>query len=404
MRAVSRRARQPDVTWPGFVDALATLLMVIIFLLMIFVLAQFVLNQAISGRDERLVRLEGRIEEMADLLALERKSNTELRANLGTVSRELSASIGERDELQARVIVLDGEAGALRGALADKTEESEAMALEIADLAGLRERLRTEIAELTDNLEAAEALRRKRDAVIEETGKKLAETGMELRQRETALAAEREISAESRAELVLVNRQLTALREQLAQLNQALEASEVLNDDQKAEIRALGSRLNSALATKVQELARYRSEFFGRLREILGTRTDIEISGDRFVLQSEVLFEQGSGALGEAGKAQMNILAATLLEVTKSIPEDIDWMLRVDGHTDRVPISTPRYPSNWELSAARAISVVKHLTEAGLSADRLAAAGFGPNRPLDPADNEYAYRRNRRIEIKFDQR
>lgn len=411
MRANSRSGRRPENTWPGFVDALAALLMVIIFLLMIFVLSQFVLNQAISGRDERLSRLEVRIEELADLLALEHKSSADLRANLDRASRELTASIGERDDLQSRVIVLgdgliqsEAHAQTLQGALNEQSEEIRVLALEAAELAELRERLRAEVAQLTDDLEAAESLRRQREAVIEETGKKLSTAENELRARGTALEAEREISAESRAELALVNRQLSALRDQLARLNAALDASEVLNDSQKAEIRALGSRLNSALATKVQKLARYRSEFFGRLREILSGQPGIQIIGDRFVFQSEVLFEQGSGSLGEAGKAQFDLLAGTLAGVTDIIPKDIDWVLRVDGHTDRVPIANFRYPSNWELSAARAISVVKHLAESGFPADRLAATGFGPNQPIDPADNETAYRKNRRIEIRLDQR
>lgn len=411
MRALSRSARRPDSTWPGFVDALATLLMVIIFLLMIFVLSQFVLNQAISGRDERLIRLELRIEELADLLALEQKSSADLRANLDRVSKELSASISDRDDLQGRVIVLDGElsksearAAALEGALDEKTREIRVMAEDAVRLAELRAQLRAEIEQLTADLETAESLRRQREAEADAAGKKLSETEAELRARGTALEAEREISAETRARLALVNRQLSALREQLAQLNAALEASDALNEDQKAEIKALGSRLNSALATKVQEMAKYRSEFFGRLREVLRGRPGVHIAGDRFVFQSEVLFEQGSGSLGEAGKTQMRQLAGTLAGVTGVIPQDIDWVLRVDGHTDRVPIATARFPSNWELSAARAISVVKHLAEAGFPADRLAATGFGPNQPIDPADNEAAYRRNRRIEIRLDQR
>lgn len=450
MRALSRRGRHQENTWPGFVDALATLLMVIIFLLMIFVLAQFVLNAAISGRDARLVQLESRMNELADLLALERDANADLRSNVESLSSELRASIGERDDLQARVIVLGGQLDraqdaaldlerGLENALAElasttdaldkKSQEVTLLVGEVADLQSLRERLRTEIAELADDLNAAEALRRQRAAELDDTRDTLMETrgqlaaaGSEIDQvrlllsekeaelaatREQAVAelsAEKEISAESRAELALVNRQLSALRQQLAELNAALEASEQLNVEQNATIESLGARLNAALATKVQELARYRSEFFGRLREILGNRSDIRIVGDRFVFQSEVLFEQGAADIGAGGRDQLNALAETLITLSQSIPDDIDWVLRVDGHTDVVPIRTQRFPSNWELSAARAISVVKHLTAAGLPPDRLAATAFGAEQPLDRGDTEEAYRRNRRIEFKFDRK
>jgi chemotaxis protein MotB len=166
----------------------------------------------------------------------------------------------------------------------------------------------------------------------------------------------------------------------------------------------MGQRLNAALASKVQDLARYRSEFFGRLRKVLGDRRDIQIVGDRFVFQSEVLFASGSDSLAEGGKVQLAHLATTLKEIAEGIPDDINWVLRVDGHTDRVPISTARFPSNWELSTARAISVVKYLISQGIPPHRFAATGFGEFQPLDERDDEIAYRRNRRIEMKLDQR
>jgi len=187
-------------------------------------------------------------------------------------------------------------------------------------------------------------------------------------------------------------------------LNEALEASEARDKKAQVKIANLGQRLNAALASKVQELARYRSEFFGRLRKVLGNHRDIQIVGDRFVFQSEVLFASGSDILAPVGKLQMAKLGETLKEITATIPSDINWILRVDGHTDRVPIRTKRYPSNWELSAARAISVVKFLTTLGIPANRFAAAGFGEFQPLDVRNDEFAYRRNRRIELKLDQR
>jgi chemotaxis protein MotB len=194
------------------------------------------------------------------------------------------------------------------------------------------------------------------------------------------------------------------LREQLARLNDILDAADAQNKQQQVQIADLGRRLNIALASKVQELARYRSEFFGRLRQVLGEHPDIQIVGDRFVFQSEVLFETGSAELGEEGRVQMARLARTLLDISKEIPAELDWVLRVDGHTDNRPISTAQFPSNWELSTARAISVVKFLIEQGLPPSRVAATGFGEFQPIDPDDDEIAYRRNRRIELKLTQR
>ena len=215
---------------------------------------------------------------------------------------------------------------------------------------------------------------------------------------------EQKISAAAKAQVTLLNRQIAAIRRQIAALNAALEASESKDKTQQVEIANLGQRLNAALASKVQELARYRSEFFGRLREALGNRRDIQIVGDRFVFQSEVLFASGSDHLAANGTAQLAKLAKTLKEIAAGIPKDINWVLRVDGHTDRVPISTPKFPSNWELSTARAISVVKYLISQGIPPSRFAASGFGEFQPLDSRDDEIAYRRNRRIELKLDQR
>jgi len=219
-----------------------------------------------------------------------------------------------------------------------------------------------------------------------------------------SLSEERKVSLAVKAQVALLNRQLAEIRRQVATLNKALDASEVRDKESQVKIANLGQRLNAALASKVQELARYRSEFFGRLRKVLGNRRDIQIVGDRFVFQSEVLFASGSDILAPAGRLQMAKLGKTLTAITATIPPDINWILRVDGHTDRVPIKTKRFPSNWELSAARAISVVKFLMAQGISANRFAAAGFGEFQPLDARNDEFAYRRNRRIELKLDQR
>jgi len=397
MALSARRSERIPNIWPGFVDSLATLLMVIIFLLMVFVLAQFFLTKALSGRDEALQRLQSQVSELADLLALERAQTADLRLNVSQLSEELQASVAQRDDLQGTLKALSLRAeGAEEEARRLNRELEDAFKTILADKATVEMQLQ-QLATLARQVESLRALK----AELEQ---EIAGMAGKLEERESALLAERELSESARAEVALLNQQMRALRQQLAGLAAALDASEKLAAEQKVQIASLGQRLNAALATKVQELSRYRSEFFGRLREILGDQPGIRIVGDRFVFQSEVLFDTASADLEEGGKAQLGQLAQTLTELSGRIPADIDWVLRVDGHTDRRPINTPKFPSNWELSTARAISVVKFLIEQGLHPDRLAATGFGEFQPLDPKDDEIAYRRNRRIEFKLTER
>ncbi len=411
MAALARRARRSTNIWPGFVDALATLLLVLMFLVMVFVLAQFFLNEALSGRDAALQKLEGQVSELAELLGLERAQGAELRLNVAQLSEELQASIVLRDDLNATIGAdktrLASQSSEL-AALSTRAESAEEKAARLkkeledafstveADKAKIQVQVR-ELAALTQSVAALRALK-------EELETKIAEMSGKLGESEAAVIAERDISESARARLALLNRQMAALREQLAQLSAVLDASEALSKKQKVHLANLGKRLNAALATKVQELSRYRSEFFGRLREVLGRQPGVRIVGDRFVFQSEVLFASGSAELGEEGKGQLGRLADTLREISTKIPKDIDWILRIDGHTDRVPIHTAQFPSNWELSSARAISVVKFLKSREIPAKRLVAAGFGEFQPLDDRDDEIGYRRNRRIELKLTQR
>ncbi len=409
--AIPRRSTSAFNIWPGFVDALATLLMVIIFLLMIFVVAQFYLSDALVGRDEALERLNRQVAEMADLLDLERRANADLRTNVAQLSEELQSTLAERDDLSNRLNALRDRSNSLSAQLAEAKKRLETtsadrtrLSAELEDayrvIEADKERIELQmrkLAELQEDIVAMQALRDKLARDLETARGEAAE-------KERLLSEERKISAAAKAQLALLNRQMAALRTQLAKLNAALEASEARDKEQQAKIADLGRRLNVALASKVQELARYRSEFFGRLREVLGNRPDITIVGDRFVFQSEVLFASGSAELGTEGKAQLRQLAATLKDIMARIPRGINWILRVDGHTDRIPIRTARFPSNWELSTARAISVVKFLIEQGIPPEHLAAAGFGEHQPLDDRDDEIAYRRNRRIELKLDQR
>lgn len=325
MASLSRRNRRETNIWPGFVDALATLLLVLIFVLLIFVLSQFFLSNALSGRDEALVRLQSQVSELADLLALERKANKDLRLDISQLSAQLQSSVTQREDLTAKVAALTRENSATKEELASK---------------------RSDVDRLTSDINALEALREELEAKIAKLAGKLDDT-------EGSLLKEKELSESARAQVALLNKQLNSLRQQMAALNAALEASEELARQQKVQIANLGSRLNAALAGKVQELARYRSEFFGKLREILGGTEGVKIVGDRFVFQSEVLFETGSADLGKEGQQQLTVLAQTLQEISRKIPKDVNWILRVDGHTDKVPIKNLKFPSNWELSSAR---------------------------------------------------
>src|SRR5215217_1413904 len=339
--ARSRRDRGIDY-WPGFVDALSTLLLGIIFLLSVFVLVQFFLSQEVTGKDTALSRLNAQIAQLTDLLSLEKTGKLSLEEQLAQLRAGLSSAEGERDRFRGLYEGLGSGAASAQG----------------------------KVNELN-----------------------------------TALDSEKRITARALAQVEVLNQQISALRRQLAALEEAVEASEKRDKESQGRIADLGQRLNIALAQRVQELSRYRSDFFGRLRAILGNRPDIRIVGDRFVFQSEVFFDTGKSTLDKPeGRAELDALASALLELEKKIPGEIAWVLRVDGHTDVRPINSPQFKSNWELSAGRAISVVQYLVAKGVSPQRLVAAGFGEFQPLDNERTEDAFRRNRRIELKLTER
>ena len=426
------RIRRNDNIWPGFVDALTTLLLVIIFVLAVFMITHFFLSQALSGRDQALERLNRQLAEIAELLALERRTNEDLRLDVAQLSASLQETTRERDRLaldleeaESRLASAAETTAADRETIEAQLGEIERLKRDIAALTSVRDDLERRVGELAKALEDSESLaaqlrdeskaletrladERERTLLaqreLEDRELRLAELQRLYNESGDSLSREKELSSEARAQVALLNQQLDAVRRQLARLNAALEAAEAKDREQKAVIADLGKRLNVALARKVEELSRYRSEFFGRLREVLGDRPDIRVVGDRFVFQSEVLFGSGSAEIGDNGQRQLARLAATLLEIAESIPPEISWVLRVDGHTDVLPISTSRFPSNWELSTARAVSVVKFLVERGVPPGRLAAAGFGEFQPLDPRADEIGHRRNRRIELKLTER
>jgi chemotaxis protein MotB len=368
--------------------------MVVIFVLMVFVIAQFFLSEALTGRDEALERLNRQVAELGELLALERSANADLRLNVAELSAELQGSTEQRDELSRRLAIVTQERDQLASSLAASQATGVGVDEKLEEAYKVIEADKARIQALLGDIAILESLRDELSQKLLASEDKAA----------SELSAEQKLSREAQLRVELLNRQLLALRQQIARLSAALEVSEAKAEEQDVQIIDLGKRLNAALASKVEELARYRSEFFGRLREVLGNREDIQIVGDRFVFQSEVLFESASAELEEPGKVQLARFAETLLEIAAKIPPEIDWILRVDGHTDRRPISTFQFKSNWQLSTARAISVVNFLESQGVPSRRLVAAGFGEYQPLDQGSSEEAYRRNRRIELKLDQR
>lgn len=339
--ALGRRGRDRHIDyWPGFVDALSTLLLVFIFLLSVFMLTQFFLTQEMSGKDDVMQRLQAQIRQLTELLSLERSTAQTTESELASVRASLEASDTERDRLRGQI--------SLAPAAAPDETRTRALSREV-DL-------------------------------------------------------QKDVAARAAAQIELLNQQIAALRRQMAALEEALNVSEKRDAESQAKISDLGRRLNVALAQRVQELTRFRSEFFGRLREILGNRPDVRVVGDRFVFQSEVFFDPGSATPRPEARAELDKLAGAITELERSIPPDLPWALRIDGHTDNRPIANAQFPSNWELSSARAIAVVQYLISKGVSPQHLIAAGFGEYQPIDAGTTDEARARNRRIELKLTER
>ncbi len=399
MAALARRARRSVDIWPGWVDALSTLLIIIIFVLLVFVLGQFFLGQALSGRDQALAALNRQVSQLGEMLSLERQARADLELTIGRLSSDLQAANEDLDVLE-QLRIQNQE---LATQLGEKTTESDRQSAEIARL---RDSLNNAAAQAADQKQQISE-QMQRLALLQQNIKALealkADLEEQVAQSDEQIDEEQRLSAEARAHAALMSQQLETLQQELARLAEALDASDALTEEQRTQISDLGRRMNRALAGKVQELQRYRSEFFGRLRDVLGSRPGVTVSGDRFVFQSEVLFDSGAANIGLDGQRQLADIARALIDISRDIPSEINWILRVDGHTDTVPISTARFSSNWELSTARAVSVVNFLIEQGVPARRLAAAGFGEYQPLDPANTPAARARNRRIELKLDQ-
>jgi chemotaxis protein MotB len=377
-------SRRPEnYTWPGFVDALATLLMVIIFVLLVFVLIQVNLAYRVSGQDATMNDMRAQIASLGDMLNIERKQNTDLAADLERITSQLSAATYERDNLAAQ--------------LADATAQMSISTAELNRLSLLQSESNAALAE-------AEAALASRTLALEESENSLTEATARTIEDGTRIVELEGKNAAARDQVAQLTNAMTALRFRLEELTALLADKEAQAARDKIAIASLGQSLNNALATHVQELTRFRSEFFGRLREILSGRDDVLIVGDRFVFQSEVLFAQGQADIAPEGQEQLTKLAVVLNKIANDIPDDINWVLQVEGHTDDIPVRAGRFTDNWDLSTERALSVVRFLAEQGLASNRLAAAGYGEFQPLDTDDNDAARRRNRRIEMKLTQR
>jgi chemotaxis protein MotB len=339
--ARTRRGDSGMNYWPGFVDALSTLILGIIFLLTVFVVIQFYLQQEVAGKDTALGRLTAQIAQLTELLSMEKSGKVEIEDQLAQLRASLAGAESERDRLKGAA-----ESAGAGAALAQG---------KASELAG-------------------------------------------------QIEGEKKISARALAQVEVLNQQIAALRRQLAAIEQSLDITEKKDKESQARIADLGARLNLALAQRVQELSRYRSDFFGKLREILGNRPDVRVVGDRFVLQSELFFDTGKADLLPDARNELDKVGSALAELEKKIPADIAWVLRVDGHTDVRPITGGQFKSNWDLSAARSIAVVQYLIGKGVSPQHLVAAGFGEFQPIDTAKSDDAYKRNRRIEFKLTER
>jgi chemotaxis protein MotB len=502
MASIASRRRggaHADYTWPGYVDALASLLMAFVFLLSFYAVGQMALSSAVSDRDSAIDKLNAQLAALGDVLNIERAKSADLdrrlsvlgtqlrdtatardqlagrlrdaEARIADIVRErddlagrlaaagrerdrlqgqLAGAIRERDQLQSSVdgFVRERDAAAAAaskskgeaedlarrldtaGAAAAKSRlEVEEMQRRIAAMTTDRERLAAELARLLEERERLagrmkDVEDRAKAQVLDE--KKMADAlkaeierqRLELTRLSAAMAAaneekgklwddltvEQKLTAEQKAAVVRLTAEIAAIKKEMARLGDLLDIKDRKLQDQNAQIVDLGTRLNRALASKVEELSRYRSEFFGRLREALAGRSDVTIVGDRFVFQSEVLFERAQAALSEEGEQQLADFARRLREITERIPSDIDWVLQVEGHTDAVPINTPQFRSNWELSTARAIAVVRVLEANGIPPNRLVAAGHAEHKPLVAGTDAASRAKNRRIELKLTSR
>ena len=418
--------------WPGYVDALSTLLMVIIFVLLVFVLAQAFLTVTLSGRSHELDKANQQLAALTDALSLERGKSADLQLSVSQLGAALSARNAEKDQLseqlaganqaiqaaaaansqlQSQLTDTSAQATTTKAQLAAAQDQFAEMKKQIAELdrnvATDKDTLQAKLSELATLANQSRALAALRDDLEKQAQDAAVRATTEQQRREAVqaqLTDEKKLGDSARAQIALLNQQIDQLKAQLSSIAASLDLTQQQSKEKDAQIANLGQKLNLALAAKVEELQQYRSEFFGKLRSVLANRPGITVVGDRFVFQSEVLFPVGSADLTQAGSAEMTSLAVTIKDIAAEIPPDLHWILRVDGHTDPQPVKSGQFASNWELSAERAITVVKLLIADGVPADHLAATAFGEYQPFGSGDTPDAYAKDRRIELRLTDR
>ena len=470
----SQRSEDNSIIWPGFVDVLASTLMVIIFVVLLFTVAQVYLGDLVVGKNKQILSLEKTIEiqdetiveqdlslsdkeiallerqevikqldteldildeeikakqfeisEKENLLTakdeeitlqdelLKEKDNTiltlddlinkqalditELNEIIARITEELSLSLEEKEELRGRLSSLNEEQENLKNKLQELGGENEVLVSQLSDSQG-------RIQSLLESLSSSQG----ENEILETQISSVENQNQSLRDQISSLEQDSVIQTTSLndalAQISRLSEDIKILSNEIQLLNNLLESKEAEIASNKIELGELGDRLNRVLTSELYKLQKYRSEFFGQLSETLGQREDIQIKGDRFIFQSEILFESGSTEIQSGGRVALSLIAKTLIDLSNQIPTDLNWILQVDGHTDKVPISTARFPSNWELSHARALEVVKFFIQQGIPADKLSANGYGEHQPISLGSSPEDLKLNRRIELKITQR
>lgn len=470
----SQSSEDNSLIWPGFVDVLASTLMVIIFVILLFTVAQVYLGDLVVGKNEQIQNLEKTIEiqdetiveqdlslsdkelalierqevisqldteleildeeirlkqteisEKENLLTakdqeislqdelLKQKDETiitlddlidkqaldikELNEIIARITEELSLSLEEKEELRGRLSSLNEEQELLKSQLQELGGENQTLVGQLSDSQG-------RIQSLLESLSSSKG----ENEILETQISSVESQNQSLRDQITSLEKDSVIQTTSLndalAQISRLSEDIKILSNEIQLLNNLLDSKEAEIASNKIELGELGDRLNRVLTSELYKLQKYKSEFFGQLSETLGQREDIQIKGDRFIFQSEILFESGSADIQSGGRVALSLIAKTLIDLSNQIPTDLNWILQVDGHTDKIPISTSRFPSNWELSHARALEVVKFFIQQGIPADKLSANGYGEHQPISLGSSPEDLKLNRRIELKITQR
>ena len=470
----SQNSEDTSLIWPGFVDVLASTLMVIIFIVLLFTVSQVYLGDLVVGKNEQILNLEKTIEiqdetiveqdstltdkeitlierqEVIDQLDNElvildeeiRLKQSEIldKQNLLT-SKDQEISLQEAiiDQKEDAIITLDTlieeqaldigklnqmiaqltqelslsleEKENLRGQLVDLNQEQKTLKNTLSQLGGKNEELvgklsdsQNRVQSLLETLSSSEVENKGLQGKIDD----IKDQNLSLQGQISELENESSFKTENLNDaLIKISRlsdDIKILSNEIQLLNNLLDSKEAEIANNKIELGEIGDRLNRVLTSELFKLQKYKSEFFGKLSEALGDRDDIQIKGDRFIFQSEILFDSGSVEIQSSGRVALSLIAKTLIDLINDIPTELNWVLQIDGHTDKVPISTSQFPSNWELSHARALEVVKFFIGQGIPADRLSANGYGEYQPINIGDSREDLKQNRRIELKITQK